>query len=184
MKYIRTQGLAAIDWRKSPDYSRTGGFYGVTFTDFADRDNIYSFQRVDGELIQHLPILRETWVLSFRGRVQSVLDDDDNVPYYLMPYLGSGRTLRAYSTGRFRDRNTLLTTAEFRWIPSRLALDMAIFYDAGKVASRFKDLDFNDMKSDWGVGVRFHGPTSTVLRVEAAKGTDGWHLVISTNAPF
>ena len=184
LKYIRTQGAAAIDWRVSPDYSRTGGFYGVTFTDFADQDNIYSFQRVDGELIQHLPILRETWVLSFRGRVQSVLDDDDNVPYYLMPYLGSGRTLRAYSTGRFRDRNTLQTTAEFRWIPSRLALDMAIFYDAGKVASRFEDLDFNDMKSDWGVGVRFHGPTATVLRIEAAKGTDGWHLVISTNAAF
>ena len=170
LKYIRTQGAAAIDWRVSPDYSRTGGFYGVTFTDFADQDNIYSFQRVDGELIQHLPILRETWVLSFRGRVQSVLDDDDNVPYYLMPYLGSGRTLRAYSTGRFRDRNTLLTTAEFRWIPSRLALDMAIFYDAGKVASRFKDLDFNDMKSDWGVGVRFHGPTATVTSPRSGQG--------------
>ena len=184
LKYIRSQATAAIDWRVSPGYTRTGGFYGVTFTDASDIDNTYSFQRLDGELIQHLPILRETWVLSFRGRVQSVLNDDDKVPYYLIPYLGSGSTLRAYSTGRFRDRNTLLTTAEFRWVPSRLALDMAIFYDAGKVASRFKDLDFNDMKSNWGFGVRFHGPTATPIRLEVAKGTDGWHLVISSNAAF
>jgi outer membrane protein assembly factor BamA len=156
----------------------------VTLADFADRDETYSFRRADGEIIQHLPILRETWVLSFRGRVQSVLDDDDNVPYYLLPSLGSGSTLRGYSTGRFRDRHALLTNAEFRWIPSRLALDMAIFYDAGKVASRFEDLDFNDLKSNWGIGVRFHGPTATPLRIEMARGSDGWHLVFSSGAAF
>lgn len=182
--FIHSQGLAAIDWRFSPGYSRTGGFYGVTFHDYADRDKTFSFRRVDGELIQHLPILRETWVLSFRGRVQSTLDDDDRVPYFLLPYLGSGTTLRGYPTGRFRDRHSLLTSAEFRWIPSRLALDMAIFYDAGKVANRREDLDFNDLKTDWGVGIRFHAPSSMPLRLEGARGTDGWRLVISSSAPF
>ena len=58
-----------------------------------------AFSRLDGELIQHLPILRENWVLSFRGRVQTTLDDDDIVPYFLLPRSGSGRTLRGYSTG-------------------------------------------------------------------------------------
>jgi hypothetical protein len=184
IKYIRSQGTAAIDWRVSPGYSRTGGYYGVTLNDYSDRDKTYSFRRLDGEIIQHLPILRETWVLSFRGRVQTTLDDDDNVPYYLLPYLGSGSTLRGYSTARFRDRHSLLTSAEFRWIPSRLALDMALFYDAGKVANRREDLDFNDMKSDWGIGVRFHGPTATPLRFEMARGSEGWHLVISSGAAF
>jgi outer membrane protein assembly factor BamA len=182
--YLRSQATAAIDWRVSPGYTRTGGFYGVTFTDHADTDKTYSFQRLDGEIIQHLPILRETWVLSFRGRVQSVVDGEDTVPYYLLPFLGSGSTLRAYTTGRFRDRNALLTTAEFRWVPSRLAMDVAIFYDAGKVAGRFKDLDFNNMSTNWGAGVRFHGPAATPIRFEMAKGTDGWHLVISSSAAF
>jgi len=184
LKFIHSEASAAIDWRVSPGYSRTGGFYGVTFVDYSDRDKTYSFQRMDGEVIQHLPILRETWVLSFRGRVQSVLDDDDNVPYYLLPFLGSGRTLRGYSTGRFRDRHSLLTSAEFRWIPSRLALDVALFYDAGKVARRLEDLDFNDLKSDWGIGVRFHGPTATPLRVEIARGSDGFKLVFASSAAF
>lgn len=183
-KYVRAEGTAAIDWRTSPGYSRRGGYYGVTFANFADVDETFSFQRIDGELIQHLPILRDNWVISLRGRVQSVLDDDDEVPYFLLPYLGSGRTLRAYSTGRFRDRHSLLTTAEFRWIPSRLALDMAVFYDAGKVASRRQDLDFENLTTNWGIGARFHGPRSTVLRIEAARGSDGWHLVFSTSAAF
>jgi hypothetical protein len=183
-KYIHSQGTAAIDWRTSPEYSRTGGYYGVTFHDYADRDDTYSFRRVDGEIIQHVPLLRETWVLSVRGRVQSTIDDDDTVPYFLLPYLGSGSTLRGYPTGRFRDRHALLTSAEFRWVPSRLALDMAFFFDAGKVANRREDLDFNDLKTDWGIGARFHGPTSTPIRLEMARGSEGWRLVIASGAAF
>lgn len=183
-KYIRTEGTAAIDWRTSPGYSRKGGFYGVTLANYADVDETFSFQRVDGEVIQHIPILRENWVISLRGRVQSILDDDDEVPYFLLPSLGSGRTLRAYQTGRFRDRHSLLTSAEIRWIPSRLALDMAFFYDAGKVAAQREDLDFDDLKTNWGIGARFHGVRSTVLRIEAARGKEGWHLVFTTNAAF
>jgi hypothetical protein len=182
--YIHSKGTAAIDWRFSPGYTRTGGYYGVTFHDYADRDKTFSFRRLDGEVIQHLPIMRETWVLSFRGRMQSTLGDDDNVPYYMLPYLGSGNTLRGYPTGRFRDRHALLTSAEFRWVPSRLALDMAIFYDAGKVANRREDLDFNDLETDWGIGIRFHGPAATPLRLEGARGTEGWRLVISSSAAF
>jgi surface antigen Omp85-like protein len=184
LTYIHSQGTAAIDWRTSPGYSRVGGYYGVTFHDYNDRDKTYSFRRVDGELIQHVPLLRETWVLSFRGRVQSTVGDDDLVPYFLLPYLGSGTSLRGYPTGRFRDRHALLTSAEFRWIASRVGLDMAIFYDAGKVANRREDLDFSDLKSDWGIGLRFHGPTVTPLRIEGAKAKEGWRLVISSSAAF
>ena len=182
--FLRTEATAAIDWRTSPGYSRKGGFYGVTLANYADRDDTYSFRRVDGELIQHLPILRENWVISLRGRVQTTLDEDDNVPYFLLPQLGSGRTLRGYETGRFRDFHSILTSAEFRWIPSRLALDMALFYDAGKVTRRRADLDFNGFKSDYGIGARFHGPTTTVLRIEGARGSEGWRLVIATSAAF
>jgi outer membrane protein assembly factor BamA len=182
--FVRTEGTAAIDWRPSPLYARKGGLYAVTLTNFGDLDDTFSFQRLDGEVVQHLPILRETWVISLRARVQTVLDSGDTVPYFLLPQLGGGRTLRAYSTGRFRDRHSLLGSAEFRWIPSRLAMDMAVFYDAGKVTNRRADLDFENMAHNWGVGARFHGPTSTVLRIEVARGSDGLKLVFSTNAPF
>lgn len=182
--FIRSEVMAAIDWRVSPGYSRKGGFYGVTLANYADRDDTFTFQRLDGEIIQHLPILRENWVISLRGRVQTILDDNDQVPYFMLPQLGSGRTLRAYETGRFRDRHSLLTSVELRWIPNRTGLDMALFYDAGKVTRRRSDLDFEGLKSNWGIGARFHGPTMTVLRIEAARGDAGWHLVVATSAPF
>jgi hypothetical protein len=183
-RFMRAEGMAAIDWRPSAGYARRGGFYGVTFSNFADLDETFTFKRLDGEVIQHLPILRETWVISLRGRVQTTLSDEDVVPYFLLPQLGSGKTLRGYQTGRIRDRHSLLTSAEFRWIPSRLALDLAIFYDAGKVTRARSDLDLNDLITDWGVGMRFHGPTATVLRIEMARGSEGWRLVFATSGVF
>ena len=134
--YLHTSASAGIDSRPAPGYARRGGLYEVTYHNYADRDDTYSFDRLDGEVVQHIPVLRENWVISLHGLVQTTLDDDDTVPYFLMPSLGSGSTLRGYSSWRFRDRHSILISGEFRWIPSRLGLDMAMFYDAGKVASR------------------------------------------------
>ncbi len=161
-----------------------GGYYGVTLHDYADQDETYSFDQLEGELIQHVPLLRETWVLSFRGRIQTTIGDTDVVPYFLLPSVGSGHTLRAYPSWRFRDRHSLLTSAEFRWIPNLLGMDMAVFYDAGKVAADRGDLDFDGLKSNWGIGVRFHGLASTPLRIDFASGSEGWNVVFSSSAPF
>jgi hypothetical protein len=182
--FVRSEARAAIDYRTAPGYARRGGAYEIGVVRYADRDRTHSFERLDGELIQHLPILRENWVISLRGRVQTTLDRGDNIPYFLLPQLGGGRTLRGYHSGRFRGRHSILTSGEFRWIPNRMALDLALFFDAGKVTERRRDLDFDGLNTDWGIGVRFHGPTSTVLRIEAARGSDAWRLVLSTNAAF
>jgi outer membrane protein assembly factor BamA len=139
---------------------------------------------VDGEVVQHLPILRENWVVSLHGLVQTTLDDGDAVPYFLLPSLGSGSTLRAYPSWRFRDRHSLLLSGELRWIPNRLALDMALFYDMGKVTSRREDLSLDGLKSNVGIGIRFHGPFATPLRVELAKGREGTQLVFAGSAAF
>ena len=182
--YLHTALSGGVDWRRSPGYARRGGLYQVTYHNYSDLDETYSFDRVDGEIVQHVPILRETWVISLHGLVQTTLDDDDAVPYFLMPYLGSGSTLRAYPSGRYRDRHSLLLTGEFRWIPNRTGLDMALFYDMGKVASHWDGLSLNGLKSNVGIGVRFHGPFATPLRVELAHGREGFNLVFSGSAAF
>ncbi len=94
--FLHSEVSAGIDSRISPDYTRAGGYYGVVLHDYFDPDDNWSFRRLDGSLIQHFPILRETWVLSLRGQVQTTLREDDQVPYFLLPSLGSGDTLRAY----------------------------------------------------------------------------------------
>jgi hypothetical protein len=182
--YLQTFASAGIDWRPSAGYARTGGLYQITYRNYNDQDDEFSFDRVDGEIVQHIPILRENWVVSLHGLVQTTLDDDDAVPYFMLPSLGSGGTLRAYPSGRFRDRHSLLLAGEFRWIPNRLAIDMALFYDMGKVTPRWDDLSLKGLKSNVGIGIRFHNLVATPLRIELAHGREGFNLVFAGSAAF
>jgi outer membrane protein assembly factor BamA len=182
--FLQTSVSGGFDTRPAPDYARHGGLYALTYEAWADRASTFNFDRLQAEAVQHVPILRENWIVSLHGVVRTTLDDADSVPFFLMPSLGSGSTLRGFGSWRFRDRHSMLMSGEWRWIPSRLALDMAIFYDAGKVASRREDLNFTDLKQDVGIGVRFHGPMATPLRIDVAHGSEGMHLVFSGSAAF
>ena len=79
--------------------------------------------------------------------------------------------------------DSLLLQAEWRIMANRF-VDTAVFYDAGKMAARFADLDLNDLQHDYGFGVRFHGPISTPLRIEVAKSHEGLRLVFATSPIF
>jgi outer membrane protein assembly factor BamA len=182
--YLHTQGTIAFDWRTSPGYSRRGGYYGVTLHGFTDQDDVHSFRQVDYEAVQHLPILRDAWVLSLRGRIETTyVDGDQVIPFFMLPALGGGSSLRGFASWRFRDRNSLLLSAEWRVLVNRF-LDTALFYDAGKVTARRGDLDLEGLKSDYGIGVRFHGPAATPLRMELAKSNEGLAIVFSAKAAF
>ncbi|MEP7310735.1 MAG: BamA/TamA family outer membrane protein [Acidobacteriota bacterium] len=182
--YLHSQGTVGFDWRTSPGYSRRGGFYGVTLHDYRDQDQRLSFRQIDYEAIQHFPILREAWVISLHGLAQ-ITDgkDSQQVPFFLLPYVGGGSTLRGFISHRFRDQNALALQAEWRIMLNRF-METAFFYDAGKVAARGGDLDFHGLKSDYGFGVRFHGPTATPLRVEVARSPEGMALIFATTAIF
>jgi hypothetical protein len=182
--YLHTQATVGFDSRVSSLYTRRGGYYGVTGHDYKDRDDNFGYRRVEYEAIQHLPILRESWVLSLHGLVQtSWRKGDQTTPFYALPSLGSGSTLRGYSGFRFRDNDSLLMQAEWRIMANRF-LESAIFYDTGKVAANKSDLDFNHLKHDVGFGVRFHGPLSTVLRVDVAHSNEGTRLAFATGPSF
>ena len=182
--YVHSEGTVGLDWRTSPGYTRRGGYYGVTLHDFTDRDSVFGFQQVDYEAIQHFPILREAWVISLRGFARTAFNKDgQQIPFFMLPYVGGGSTLRGFISHRFRDQNALALQAEWRIMLNRF-MDTAFFYDAGKVAAHKADLDFNGLKSDYGFGVRFHGPTATPLRIEVAKSPEGLALIFATTAIF
>jgi hypothetical protein len=182
--FVHMTWTGGIDSRPAAGYARRGGLYALSYDGYFDPDDTYTFDRLQAEIVQHVPIRRETWVLSLHGVARTTLDDEQTVPYFLLPSLGSGSTLRAYPSWRFRDRHSLLLSGEWRWIVSRLFLDMALFYDAGKVTSRREDLNVDGLKDNVGVGVRFHGPFTTPLRVEVARGSEGVNVVFSGAAAF
>jgi len=184
VEYLHTQGTMGFDWRTARGYSRRGGYYAITAHDYFDHDDRYGFRQVDYEAIQHVPILREAWVLSFRALAQTTFDKDgQDIPFFMLPSVGGGSTLRGFTSWRFRDRNSLLLQAEWRIMVNRF-LDTAVFYDTGKVAARARDLDLDGLKNNVGFGVRFHGPLATPLRVEVARGNEGVSLVFSSSAVF
>jgi hypothetical protein len=183
-RYLHSQGSIGFDWRTTPGYTRRGGYYGVTFHDYSDNDDEFGFKQVDYEVIQHFPILREAWVISLRGFAQTAFDkDNQHIPFFMLPSVGGGSSLRGFSSWRFRDRNSMVLQAEWRIMVNRF-LDTAAFYEAGKVTQRTADFDLNGLKSDYGFGVRFHTPVSTPLRVEIARSNEGLSFVFSASAVF
>jgi hypothetical protein len=183
-RYVQLFGTLAADWRTSPGYTRRGGYYAVTTNFFLDGADQYSFRRMDYDAIQHVPLGRDAWVLSLRGRIETTYTGDNEVvPYFMMPSLGGGSDLRGFSSWRFRDLNSLLLQAEWRVLVNAF-FDTALFFDAGKVTTRRADLDLHGLKNDYGIGIRFHGPAATPLRIDIAKGNEGYHLVFSANAVF
>jgi hypothetical protein len=182
--YLHTFVTAGLDSGAGRGYSRSGSLLEATWHHYGQQnDGAFSFQRVDGIARQLIPITKGNWVIDLSARASTTIQGDDNqVPFFLLPDLGGGSDLRGYGNYRFRDRHSLLLTAEYRWYVQEY-VDMAIFYDAGKVVPRRSDLDLRDLKSDIGIGIRFHGPQTTVLRAEVARGDEGLRLILSFSPP-
>ena len=182
--YLHTHGMVGFDSRPVPGYSRRGSLLGVTFRDFSDTDSRFGFKQIDYEAIQHIPLLRESWALSLHAAASVTgLKSGQEIPFFMMPSVGGGSSLRGYSSWRFRDRNSLLLQAEWRVMVNRF-LDTALFYDTGKVEAHTRDLDFSNLKDDYGIGFRFHTPLATPLRIEFARSREGMTIVFSSSGSF
>jgi hypothetical protein len=185
LSYVRSFAFAALDWRDAPGYSRSGGLWRVDFSSYAARSGQpYSFRRVDADVRQFFPILRRNWVVLLGAQSSFTATDAGNlVPFYLLPDLGGSGALPGYPSWRFRDRNRLLVGGEFRWTPGHY-VDMALFYQAGKVAARRPDLDLSRLNDSYGVGMRFHTATTTVMRADLARTREGMGLVLAFSQGF
>ena len=183
-RFAQTQAFTAIDWRESSGYTRRGGLYSVTWSDYKDADDHFNFQRIDAEIQQSIPILKEHWVFAFRGLLRTTeVKGGQDIPYYMLPTLGGARLHRGYSDFRFQDRHVMLLSAEYRWIPSRV-VDMAFFVDSGKLAAERRDLDLENLKTAYGIGFRIHGPTFTPFRLDVARGDEGIRVHLTGGIAF
>lgn len=176
--YLHTFIGAGLD-TTGGTYTRSGTVLGATLHDYRQQnEGPYSFQQVDAIARQVIPILHGNWVLDLSARMSTTMSGDgDTAPFFLMPYLGGGRNLRGYKSYRFRDRHTLVVTGEYRWYAQEW-VDMAVFYDGGKAVSSRSDLNLDGLRSNVGIGIRFHAPRAMALRVEVAVGNEGPHFIL------
>jgi hypothetical protein len=175
--YVHARASAAIDSRDGEGYSRRGSLLRATLHDYRQQNSgPYSFQRVDGAAEQYVPILHGNWVLYLSLRASTTSATSGHaVPFFLMPDVG-GHDLRGFGNYRFRDRHSMLATAEYRWYAQEF-LEGAIFFDAGKAVPERRALDFKELNSSVGVGIRLHTAQSA-LRLEVARGREGSRLIL------
>ena len=183
--FLRTSAFVEVNYSE-PVYARKGGWYRAEFSHFADRDfDRYTHNRLDVDLRQFIPFFAERRVIALRAAAStSDVKDGNEVPFYLQRYLGGNDTLRGFREYRFRGPHAILFQGEYRF-EIWSGLDMAFFYDTGKVAFRREDLGINDLEKDYGFGFRFNTREGVVVRVDAGFGSrDGKHLYITFGGVF
>jgi AAA family ATP:ADP antiporter len=183
--YRKTTVHAEFDSRDARGYARSGSLLRVEWADYHQTNGSeYGFRRLSADAQQLVPLMRENWVLAFRAHV-STTDAGANaqVPLFLMPDLGGSTMLRGFQAWRFRDRNRMLLSGEYRWSAGPL-VDMALFMDAGKVTASRADLDLSGLQVSHGIGIRVHTPHATVARVELARSREGTSLVVAFGPSF
>jgi hypothetical protein len=178
--FLRYEAFAEFNYREPRGNPRRGGRYLIAVQQYDDRDlDRYSFTRVEADLQQYVPFYTDRRVLALHAHVStSDADAGQQVPFYFQRTLGGPDDLRGFRRFRFRDEHILLLQAEYRW-EIFTAMDGALFFDAGKVASRREDLTLKDLESDYGIGFRFGTINGVFLRVEGAFGSAGGrHFVL------
>jgi outer membrane protein assembly factor BamA len=183
--YVHADGTLLVNLTDHIGHPTSGGVYRASVADYSDQDSgIDSFRRYDVEAAQYVPVLSPKWVLAAHTwAVFSDVPAGNELPFYLMPTLGGGNTLRGYTNYRFRDRDLLLFNLESRWSLMQ-HVDLALFADAGNVADRASALSIHDLKQSYGVGLRLHNANATLARIDVGHSTEGWQVYFKLNESF
>lgn len=177
-RFVHLFVAGGIDTRPAPGYSRRGTVLQAALHDYRDATtHRYSFVRFVPEARTIIPV-QEKAAVDLSGRAWlSAAGASQEVPFFLMPWLGGGDYLAGFPNYRFRDRNALQVTAEYRRAVHAFA-DVAGFVQSGVVAARVRDLDPGRMAPSVGVAVIAHSDKMTFLRAEVARSRERWRAII------
>ena len=136
--------------------------------------------------------LERTLAARVRVEINSAMGGGYKVPFFLRSQLGGDDTLRGYNTGRFSDKDLVLTTLEYRFpvwrypIPPRTyQMNGRIFMDAGRVFNDiFDEFTFRNTKFCGGFGLLFSKEEKFIFRFEIAKISEQLSVIFEQKAVF
>ena len=139
--FLRGGFFVQFDNRDIPGTPRKGGNYAARFVYYDDRDlKRHSHRRLDLDAQHYIPFFNRKRVIALRAKtIMTFANGSAVVPFYMQPVLGGSDDLRGFRQWRFYDNNLIVATAEYRW-EAFSGLDMALFFDAGKVTSRRSEI--------------------------------------------
>jgi hypothetical protein len=172
--FVHISGALMLDTRDRPGNPHKGGMVGLLVSRFKERSGSqYDFNRAALDMRYYQELWSEQRVLALRFFTSTDNPDSGSrVPFYLQDTLGGSETLRGFREFRFRDNKLLYMSAEYRWEASP-AVELALFYDAGKVFGSTSDFGFRHLEKSVGGGVRFKTPQAVIIRLDAGRSREG-----------
>jgi hypothetical protein len=183
--FIRTGPFLQFDYRDNPGAVSKGGNYILQYAKYSDQDlHQFSFNRLEAEVQQYIPFFNKRRVIVLRGKaVTSEPHSGQAVPFYLQPALGGKDDLRGFAPFRFYDNNSLVLTGEYRF-DVITGLRFSVFADAGKVASRWQQLNLTQLAKDYGFGLRSNLKNFPPVRVDFGFSGEGARIWINFDPVF
>ncbi len=167
------------------DPNLPAGILGVQWGRFDDIDDRrFEFNRFSLDTRGYLPLGSRQRTLAARFYVsRDYGNDPKQVPFYFMKTLGGHDTLRGYKDFRFRDSNLIYLSGEYRW-EAASGVELAVFYDTGKVFSQRSDLTFKHLRHSFGFGIRGKSMRRTVLRIDLGHSEEGTFVYFAFGPTF
>ncbi len=140
--------------------------------DYATGSNDVRYFRYSAELQRFFTLFFRNRILGVRARLEKAhaLGDGSLIPYSDLPTLGGDGQLRGYRRGFFRDKGSLLLSAEYRY-PIWDTWNAVLFWDEGQVFDRYGDLEAGGFEYSFGAGISVRTERSFLfgLRIAHSK---------------
>jgi hypothetical protein len=172
-----------LAWERDPN--RPSGLLGLRFARYDDRGaERFDFDRYSLDARGFLPLGSRQRIIATRFYIsRDAPEPGAEVPFYLMKSLGGNQTLRGYRQMRFSDKNLIYLSGEYRW-EAMTAVELAVFYDTGRVASSRSDLNFDHLRHTFGGGLRFKSMRRAVVRIDIGRSDEQIFLFFTFGPSF
>jgi hypothetical protein len=169
--FIHNGMFVDIDFRDIPGNPHQGGHWLVSATAWDDKTlQQFNYARFIVDGTQFIPLVSTRHLLALHVDVSSTISPPGNhVPFYALPYLGGGDTLRGFEEYRFHDSNALYFNVEYRYDITPY-IEAAAFVDAGEVMHTWGDARLARLRHSFGGGLRMKSAKHVIARLDVGTG--------------
>lgn len=153
---------------------------GETFRQIGD--DRYGFYTATVDITRHIHLFYGRYlVLRFAARKSEPLSGRE-IPFYHMSEIGRTETLRGLKRGRFRNRDNMIGSVEYRYPIMPRHLDAFVFVDAGQVTSdMFSKIPGDDFEVTFGGGIRIWKHDGNLLTLQLGRSRDFTRIHLDLN---
>ena len=174
-----TLDIEKIDHRGHPTQGNELKLYTALYNTIDDK--AYGFWKAAFDYTWYMHLFYDR-LLSLRFAAETTEPlDGKTIPFYYLSELGEQETIRGYDRGRFRGRDMMLGSIEYRY-PVWRQMSIYLFTDAGKVMHAIED-EFNadDLQYGYGAGLRVFNNGGLILKTEVGISDEKTRFYFTLN---